>query len=128
MSQRAWIRVGISFVLLALFLLQTRGVFGYNLLDKIEATSYDARLLLTLPGTVDKRIVIVDLDEKTLAAEGWPLPRARVAKLLQELLEHYHVRALGFDVIYSEPDTASGLNSLERLAREELADVPGFAQ
>src|SRR5579863_2587019 len=80
MSQRMLIRVLISAALFALFLLHSAGWLGRGLLDNLEASSYDARLLLTLPRTVDKRIVIVDLDEKSLAAEGqWPWPRTKLA-------------------------------------------------
>ncbi|MBV8062173.1 MAG: CHASE2 domain-containing protein, partial [Nevskia sp.] len=111
-----------------LFLLQTAGLYGHTLLDRIEAFSYDARLLLTLPRTVDKRIVIADLDERTLAAEGWPLARAKYAELVRQLFDHYGIRVLGFDVDFEDPDPTSGLSLLDNLAHGALADLPGFAE
>jgi len=128
MTQRIWVRIGISAAVFLLFLLQTAGVLGHTLLDKLEAFSYDARLLLTMPKTVDKRIVIADLDERTLAAEGWPLPRARYGELVRQLFEHYGIRVLGFDVDFAEPDATSGAQLLDNLARGPLADLPGFAE
>ncbi len=111
-----------------LFLLQTAGILRHNLLDEMEAYSYDARLLLTLPKTVDKRIVIVDLDERSLAAEGWPWPRVRMAELVRQLFDHYNARVLGFDVDFAQPDSTAGTQLLDSLAQGPLADLPGFAQ
>ena len=128
MTQRIWVRLGISAAVFLLFLLQTAGVLGHTLLDELEAFSYDTRLLLTMPRTVDSRIVIADLDEKTLAAEGWPLPRARYGELVRQLFEHYDIRVLGFDVDFAEPDATSGAQLLDGLARGPLADLPGFAE
>ena len=128
MRQRLWVRLAISGVVFALFLLQAAGWFGHNLLDELEASSYDARLLLTLPRTVDRRIVIVDLDERSLAAEGWPWPRTKMAELVRQLFERYRVRVLGFDVDFAEPDASSPARLLETLARGPLADVPGFVE
>ena len=126
MTQRLWVRLGISALLFLLFLLQTEHVFGYTLLDTIESFSYDARLLLTLPRGIDKRIVIVDLDERTLAAEGWPWPRAKFGQLVTRLFDQYQVRVMGLDVFFTEPDTASGVQLLDQLAQGPLADLPAF--
>ncbi len=128
MTQKIWVRLGISAAVFLLFFLQVKGVFGHTLLDEMEAFSYDARLLLTMPRTVDKRIVIVDLDEKTYAAEGWPWPRAKMAELVRQLFDHYGVRVLGFDVDFQDSDPTAGVQMLDSLAQGPLADLPGFAE
>lgn len=128
MTHKNWVRLGISALVFLLFLLQTAGWYGHTLLDEMEAFSYDARLLLTLPRTVDKRIVIADLDQRTLAAEGWPLSRAKYGELVRQLFDHYGIRALGFDVDFEDADPTSGLPLLDTLARGPLADLPGFAE
>ncbi|MCC7547001.1 MAG: adenylate/guanylate cyclase domain-containing protein [Burkholderiales bacterium] len=95
--------------------------------QRIESMLYDARLRLTMPGTIDDRIVIVDIDEKSLASEGrWPWPRDRIGLLLDRLFDDYAAQLVGFDVVFAEPDRSSGLKQLERLARNELAHVDGF--
>jgi len=128
MTQRIAMRFGISLIVFLLFLGQTAGWYGHTLLDQMEAFSYDARLLLTMPRTVDKQIVIVDMDEKSLAAEGWPWPRAKFAELLRQLFERYNVRVVGFDIDFQDPDPVSGTRVLQSLAQNQLADLPGFAQ
>ncbi|MEP7100770.1 MAG: adenylate/guanylate cyclase domain-containing protein, partial [Burkholderiales bacterium] len=74
--------------------------------------------------TPDARIVIVDIDEKSLAEIGrWPWGRDRLAALTDELFANQHIAVLGFDVLFAEPDASSGLPALERLA----ADSPVLA-
>ncbi|NMM44160.1 adenylate/guanylate cyclase domain-containing protein [Rhodospirillaceae bacterium KN72] len=53
------------------------------------------------------QVVIVDIDEKTLAELGqWPWPRTIVAELL-DALRDYGVAVVGFDVVFAEPDKTS---------------------
>jgi adenylate cyclase len=102
------------------------------LLANLEAIVYDTRLRLTMPQTVDSRIVILDIDEKSLAerergGEGrWPWPRDRLALLMDKLFDQYEIAVVGFDVVFAERDESSGIRVLERLAERELRDVSQF--
>jgi adenylate cyclase len=125
---RMLVRLGISAAVFVWFMLHTSGTFPSRLLSTIENVTYDARILLTMPNTVDPRIVIVDIDEKTLAAEGWPMPRHRIAQLVTELLDRYRVRVIGFDVLFGDPDRTSGIERLDELAQNQMADLPGFRE
>lgn len=127
MTLRTVVRLGLSLVLLLLFLLHGTGAMPLRLLTQIEAYTYDARVLLSLAGDEDPRVVILDMDEQTLAAEGWPLSRDRLAQLVTLLFERYQIKALGMDILFSEPDRSSGAALLARLAKQEFAEVPGFA-
>jgi adenylate cyclase len=120
-------RIGISLVPLALLLLHACGVLAWPLVLRLDDFLYDARLRLTMPGTRDERIVIVDIDEKSLAEMGhWPWSRDKLAALTDQLLRHQHVAALGFDVLFSESDTSSGLPILEQLAQHEFKGDAAF--
>jgi len=56
---------------------------------------------------VDPRIVIVDIDEKSLAEMGqWPWPRWKMARILRRLTRA-RAAIIGLDVVYSEPDGSS---------------------
>ncbi len=116
------------FITLA-FLLHTSEVFQWRFVEQLENLFYDTRVRLTMPGGVDKRIVIIDIDEKSLSEIGrWPWGRDRVAKLVNELFDYYQIQLLGFDIVFSEPDDSSGLNVLEKLGRDELANLYEFQQ
>ena len=96
--------------------------------DRMDVFFYDMRMQLQ-NGELDPRIVIVDIDEKSIAEVGrWPWSRNVVAKLIDKLDEKYHARSIGFDVIFSEADTSSGYETLEALARKEFKDVKGFSE
>ena len=88
----------------------------------MENILYAVRVVMTMPGGVDDRIVIVDIDEKSLSEVGrWPWSRIHIAKLLDELFDFYDVMLVGFDVVFPEPDESSGLKILQALGRNELA-------
>lgn len=65
-------------------------------------------------------VIIVDLDEKSLAELGqWPWPRTRIAQLL-EALRDYGIAVVGFDMVFAEPDRTSPARIAEN--RPDLAD------
>ena len=114
-------RHSVSALIVMLFLGHVTGWLSIAFIDTIERSIYDARLRLTMPGGVDPRIAIVDIDEKSLSEVGrWPWRRDRMAKLVDQLFDHYHVRQLGFDIVMAESDDSSGLRSLEALGAKEL--------
>lgn len=97
--------------------------------NQLENFLYDTRLKLTMPGDVDPTIVIVDIDEKSLAEIGrWPWGRDKLAKLVTELFDYYKVSLIGFDVIFREPDNSSGIRVLNQLGKQELADIPEYKE
>ena len=130
--KKQFVRTGIGIALVAVFLLHAAKWIELPLLRRLEAIVYDTRLVLPRPRTIDPRIVIVDIDEKSLAekengGEGrWPWPRDRLAKILDQLFDHYQIAILGLDVVFAERDESSGLRVLEELAKKELRDVSVF--
>jgi adenylate cyclase len=97
------------------------------IIDNLEAIVYDVRLRLTMPRGIDPRIVIIDIDEKSLKEEGrWPWRRDRLALFLDHLFEQYKVKVVGFDVVFAERDESSGLKVLEGIAQRELKDNAQF--
>jgi adenylate cyclase len=122
-----WPQIVLGILLLLLSLLHISGTVPIPALDKLENYLYDSRLRLTMPRGIDRRIVIIDIDEKSLAQLGrWPWRRDHLAKLVDQLFDHYHIKALGFDVVFAEPDDSSGLPVLRRLAKSELSNNSAF--
>jgi adenylate cyclase len=122
-------RIAVTLIPLVFALLHALGVMPIGVLQRLDAIIYDARLRWTMPKTLDERIVIVDIDEKSLAEVGrWPWGRNRLADLVDELFDRQKVALAGFDVVFAEPDDSSGLKQLRRLAQAELKDEPGFAE
>ena len=127
-TRRLMGQLALSLVLLLLLMGHVGGLFNLALVDRLEATFYDVKTRLFLDKRVDERVVIVDIDEKSLKEIGrWPWSRDVTARLTRTLFEQYGVAAVGFDVVFAEPDQSSGLPVLERLARGPLAGDGGFA-
>ena len=79
------------------------GAFGVPLLAALDRFFYDnrQRLQLVVP---DDRIVIVDIDERSLAEQGrWPWSRSTLAQLNRRLLDEGGARVVGYDVVFGEP-------------------------
>ncbi|MBL0421217.1 adenylate/guanylate cyclase domain-containing protein [Ramlibacter sp. AW1] len=114
---------------LLLALLHASGTFEWTLLRQLDHILYDTRLRATMPRTTDASVVIVDVDEKSLAEVGrWPWGRHHMARLTDELFERQGAAVVGFDMIFAEPDESSGLGRLRELALGELRDEPRFAR
>ena len=124
-----WSRIAVTLIPVLFALLHASGVLPIGVLQRLDDIIYDARLRATMPRTMDERIVIVDLDEKSLAEVGrWPWGRNRMAELVDELFDRQKIALVGFDVVFAEPDDSSGLKRLRQLAQAELKDQPGFTE
>lgn len=119
--------IATGLVLTLLFAGAAARFYTIPLSRELDAIAYDSRLRLTMPRQLDDRIVILDIDEKSLKEEGrWPWSRDRLALLVDKLFGRYRVAVAGFDVVFAERDESSGLRVLQQLQRGQLRDVPQF--
>lgn len=126
---RHGIRAGLSLAVMALLLIHAAGVFQFGFVKRLENFTYDVRLNLMMPGTQDDRIVIVDIDEKSLLEQGrWPWGRNKLASLVDKLFDDYKIKVMGFDVVFAEKDESSGLKSLEEIESKYLQSDTNFHQ
>jgi len=95
--------------------------------QRLEWLAYDLRLRLFIPDEVepDPRIVIVDIDEKSLRQEGrWPWGRATIATLTNQVFEHGAL-VMAMDVVYAEAYRSpmeDWLNSVDEDTRSAVLD------
>ncbi len=121
------LRYGLGLMLMAVLLGHAARLYQIPVLGNLDHIAYDTKLQLTMPRVRDERVVILDIDERSLAEIGrWPWGRERLAGLMDTLFDHYGIMLLGVDVVFAEPDTSSGLGTLEGLAKGALADNAGF--
>ncbi|WP_296948205.1 CHASE2 domain-containing protein [uncultured Massilia sp.] len=121
---RYWARWTLGLALVLAALLYTMGVWSSDAIARQDTVVGDMRMRLDTP-VRDPRIVIVDIDTKSLAEVGrFPWSRDKLARLVDRLAGQYRAAAIGFDISFPEPDTSSGYAVLDGLARGELRDVP----
>ncbi|MDO9088657.1 MAG: adenylate/guanylate cyclase domain-containing protein [Burkholderiaceae bacterium] len=126
---RHWSRIAVTLIPLLFALLHASGALPIGVLQRLDDIIYDARLRATMPRSLDERIVIVDIDEKSLAEVGrWPWGRNKLGGLIEELFDRQNAAMVGFDVVFAEADESSGLKRLRQLAQGELREQAGFAQ
>ncbi len=125
---RKYLRLAATAVVVCIAIAHALGWWNARIVDQLEGALYDARLQLSMPNTLDERIVIVDIDEGSLAQIGqWPWDRRRLAALVDELTQRQHVAALGIDAVFAEPDRSSTYARMKQLATGELKHDKLFA-
>jgi adenylate cyclase len=123
LSINTWLRIAAGLALVFVFFVNEAEFYQLRFVQQLELWAYDTRLRLFLPNTRDPRIVILDIDEKSLNAEGhWPWSRNKLAVMVKQLFDRYQVKVIGFDIAFPETDPSSGLGSLEELAKTDLKD------
>ncbi len=121
------IRIALGFFCLAVLLGHAGRIWQIPFVSAMDAYLYDVRVRVSMPDTPDDRIVIVDIDEKSLAEIGrWPWGRNVLSDLVRKLTDDYQVAVIGFDVVFAEPDDSSGLKVLESIAKDRLKGDVGF--
>lgn len=115
--------------LLALLALGLAGWLGWqNGIGRIDHLLYDV-FLNASPATPAPELVIVAIDEPSLAEIGrWPWPRSVHADLI-ERISAYEPRAIGLDLLLSEPDTrrpGDDANLAAAMRRSGVVTLPVF--
>ncbi len=112
---------------LALLVLHEASFLRLGFVERLDAAIYDLSLKSSAPRGLDDRIAILDIDEASLKEVGrWPWSRDRMTILVDRLYNDYGIAAMGFDVIFAEPDISSGIATLDQLAKRELSTDPKF--
>ncbi len=97
--------------------LQQLRLAQFDLYQRLSPRNYDARA----------KVRVVDIDEASIARLGqWPWPRARHAELVQRLHE-LGAAAIGFSVLFPEPDRNSPQQILQ-LLQSGAQTVPAEVQ
>jgi adenylate cyclase len=95
-----------------------------SLIDRLDNLFYDQRFnVMRKPlKNPENKIVVVDIDERSLQAEGqWPWDRFTLGRLVEQL-EAYGVIVVGFDITFPEPQRNSMQDLLTRVDADSLEE------
>ncbi|MBE7422924.1 MAG: adenylate/guanylate cyclase domain-containing protein [Zoogloeaceae bacterium] len=121
------VRYALGLLIVLVLLGHAARLYHFEFIGRLDAIIYDNKIRLTMPKSVDDRVVILDIDEKSLGEIGrWPWGRDRVSELIGKLFDRHGIVLLGFDVVFAEPDDSSGLKALDGLSRRELKENAAF--
>lgn len=103
-------------------------------LEELRVRTFDGYQILKPRETTQRPVVIIDIDEKSLAQFGqWPWPRTRVADLVQRLTD-LGAAAIAFDIVFAEQDrlspaiAADTYRDLDEASRAKLRALPSNDQ
>ena len=127
--KKQYVRIICNLVIVIVFLGSVMQLYQLPIMSQLENIAYDTRVKLSMPNTVDDRIVIIDIDEKSLSEIGrWPWGRDVMARLTNLLFDDYGVYIIGYDIVFAEEDKSSGLYILNKLAKDELSNESAFVE
>ena len=81
MIRARWLQLLGSLAIVLWLVGEQAGWWPTQLLQRLEAISYDYRVQQTLPGQAPAEFVLIDIDEASLQELGqWPWPRQQLAR------------------------------------------------
>ena len=108
------LKIAVLVILIALFLFFIDAPF----IRFMELKALDLRMVSRGVTPAGGETVLATIDEKSLSELGrWPWPRTTIARLV-DVLSEYGAKAVGFDVVFTEPDENSSLKAVAELSRE----------
>ncbi len=108
------------------FMLHAMHVWPIPYIERLDAWIYDARLTAGAPRTQSPHVVVIDIDEASLTAFGrWPWPRDTIAALSARLTGQQQAAALGFDMVFAEPESPATDQALAK-AMQNQSVVLGY--
>ena len=103
-------------------------------IEELRVRTFDTFQLIEPRVKTARPVVIVDIDEKSLAKFGqWPWPRTRVADLITNLAREGAV-VIAFDILFAEPDrlnpavAAETIRNLDEETKDKLRALPSNDQ
>lgn len=106
----------IGLILTVLFCIFFYAKVGF--FETIELKSYDLRMRLFPPNKASEAIAIVAIDDESIAKLGrWPWPRTRIADVIKKVSDA-GAKVIGLNIIFSEPEEASGLVIIDTLEKK----------
>ncbi len=106
---------------LVVFIFTSLYIANVQLFRFIELKAFDIRMMSRGVITPGDEVAIVAIDEKSLKEIGrWPWSRTVLGELVT-LLKGYGAKAIGFDVVFSEPD-ANSLRDIRDISKELEAE------
>jgi len=96
-------------------------IYRHPLLESVEFKAYDLRAKLRQDLNPPPEIVLVAIDDDSIAQLGrWPWPRSRMAAAIEKL-KAAEPKVIGLNILFSEPEQSQGLLEIRRLEEKYRA-------
>jgi adenylate cyclase len=121
--------VALALLPLLFVVLHAVGVMPMGWLQRMDDSLYDWRLRTNTEPVQDDSIVIVGIDEKSLAEVGrWPWPRDRMGQLVNQLFEQQHIAMLGFNMVFADPQASFGSQAFDTQVPDKSRNIGRYGR
>jgi adenylate cyclase len=95
----------------------------FELIDWIDQKTTDARFKLRGEVPPEAPLALLAIDDRSIEEIGrWPWSREKIAFVVQKMMD-YGAKAIGFDIVFSEPQEAVTCNANDVQPDDSLAQV-----
>lgn len=126
MKKRIPILLGLFLVFIAIWVLLTPQKSIQGIVERLDNLGYDMQLrtrVLTDNIKPKSPVAIIDIDEKSLKAEGhWPWPRSKLADLVTALQKQGAI-VIAFDIVFPEKEGNIAETLMDQLAKQNSLDA-----
>lgn len=125
---RSPILIGFLIVGISVWMVATPNKFVNDFITSFDNFMYDARLKMKASSKNPQQkstspIIIVDIDERSLAEQGtWPWPRAKFAELVTKLRQE-GVSTIAFSIVFSKTSEEVATNYLAKMKAQKSNQV-----
>lgn len=87
----------------------------FKTVEYIDQKNLDFKFLLRGPIPIKNKVAVLAIDDKSLNEVGrWPWSRAKIAELIEKTLG-FGAKAIGFDIVFSEPQENSVKKTIDSI-------------
>ncbi|HEX5485345.1 MAG TPA: adenylate/guanylate cyclase domain-containing protein [Limnobacter sp.] len=125
---KRFVRISLGLALTAITVANVVGYLPSEVVGRLDNLIYDVRLRASVKKPqLDDRIVIVDIDEKSLREVGrWPWSREKVAELVKVLVDKLGAAVVSFDVVFAEPEDSDALQAYQMIVKSHPGLQPAL--
>ncbi|MES0371028.1 MAG: adenylate/guanylate cyclase domain-containing protein, partial [Mariprofundaceae bacterium] len=109
---------GYPLIIIMSLLAFSTAIIRPDFIEQVELKTLDQRFKMRGVTTPDPRVIIVAVDDNSLSEIGrWPWARDKIALIVDRLVNQYGVKAVGFDIVFSEKQSNPFLETVRLLKK-----------
>jgi adenylate cyclase len=93
----------------------------YDIVEMTDLKAMDLRFRWRGPETPDAKVGLLTIDDRSIEEVGrWPWSREKTAFVVDQMMK-FGAKAIGFDIVFSEPQTDPSFETLSRIESKAAA-------
>ncbi len=98
--------------------------FLFDAIEWVDLKNQDIRLKLRGEAKPSPNVALLTIDDRSIEEIGrWPWSREKISFIVEEMMK-YKARAIGFDIVFSEPQVDATFEAIKRIEAKTGGNIP----